>query len=672
LARLPAEGLAAYRRRVDPLAEGWYREGLANRDERLLQRLVDEMLCSSWGDDALLALGELALERGDYHAARRAWEQISPLLRAPDGSPPWIALRDVNVEANWPEVERRWHARQTPPSWLAYPDTQLDLAEVRARLILASARAGQLDRAALEFAMFRRLHSAATGRFGGQSGPLVPALERLLSAAREWSDQQQTAGWPTFAGSAARSPHVAALDPVSVPAWPSAAELVRDEVFRFDPRNMPAAFGGGVDDQSQVETDGMEDVPTCFPVAVGSVIMVADAEGIHALDLKTAEKRITPDGVLYRSQTEDQPQRELLPFAAGVFSYGAPHRSLTISQSRLFARVGTLATARVAGNRSSANDRIIGLDLQREGLLSFSATPDDASWAFDGVPVSNGQRLFVAMRHSDIQPHAFVACYDLSSGARLWRTSIAAGDTPAGPSAEGISHNLLTLDEDRIYFNTNLGVVAALDAHTGRICGLRRYDRLAGKRFSPHEAPPAHFDRDPSPCLYHAGLVIVAPADSPAIFALDAQTGQLIWENDRIADGLHLLGVAGNTLAVGGTRLRGIDVRSGRTAWIWPESEQAGIRGMGRGLVAHNEIFWPTRTEIYALSASTGARTRTPISLEMLGNSGANLAVAGGRLIAAGPTKLMVFGPAPAAPVEEKNNSKEETVALRQRPKSNQ
>ena len=62
LSRLPAEALAAYRRRVDPLAERWYVAGLKEHDERLLMRVVDELYCSSWGDDALLALGELALE----------------------------------------------------------------------------------------------------------------------------------------------------------------------------------------------------------------------------------------------------------------------------------------------------------------------------------------------------------------------------------------------------------------------------------------------------------------------------------------------------------------------------------------------------------------------------------------------------------------------------------
>src|SRR6476660_4995876 len=42
LARLPSEGLAAYRRRVDVSAEQSYRDGLATHDEGLLRRIVDE------------------------------------------------------------------------------------------------------------------------------------------------------------------------------------------------------------------------------------------------------------------------------------------------------------------------------------------------------------------------------------------------------------------------------------------------------------------------------------------------------------------------------------------------------------------------------------------------------------------------------------------------------
>ena len=170
LARLPAEALAAYRRRVDPLAERWYRDGVANRDEALLRRVVDELFCSSWGDDALLALGELALERGDYAAARRYWEQISPLTRDPNGKPLWLALRGVDLDKHWPEIERRWPIRPQPPTWLAYPDTDSTWPMCGPGLILVSIRAGEFDRAALELDAFRRWHPQAAGPLGRAGG----------------------------------------------------------------------------------------------------------------------------------------------------------------------------------------------------------------------------------------------------------------------------------------------------------------------------------------------------------------------------------------------------------------------------------------------------------------------------------------------------------------------
>jgi outer membrane protein assembly factor BamB len=155
---------------------------------------------------------------------------------------------------------------------------------------------------------------------------------------------------------------------------------------------------------------------------------------------------------------------------------------------------------------------------------------------------------------------------------------------------------------------------------------------------------PQHFDRDPAPCLYKDGLVVVAPADTPDIFALDAETGKAIWKTNELADAIHLIGVAGEKLIVSGNRLSALDLSSGKIAWTWPESETAGIRGMGLGLIAGNEILWPTRHEIYVINSATGARTRPPISLSEVSDSGANLAIWDGKLIVAGYDKLLAFG----------------------------
>jgi hypothetical protein len=87
-----------------------------------------------------------------------------------------------------------------------------------------------------------------------------------------------------------------------------------------------------------------------------------------------------------------------------------------------------------------------------------------------------------------------------------------------------------------------------------------------------------------------------------------------------------------------------LDISSGKVEWAWPESDRAGIRGMGRGVIAGSEIFWPTRNEILVIDPKTGAQTRPAISLSPLAG-GANLAASRGRLIVAGYDKLMVLGP---------------------------
>ena len=81
-------------------------------------------------------------------------------------------------------------------------------------------------------------------------------------------------------------------------------------------------------------------------------------------------------------------------------------------------------------------------------------------------------------------------------------------------------HRLLTLDGPTIYYQTNLGAVVALDAETGGICWVATYPRQDLAEGG------AKNERDLNPAIVHDGLVIVAPDDSPAIYAFDASTGQ--------------------------------------------------------------------------------------------------------------------------------------------------
>ena len=78
LATLPAEARAIYRRRVDAQAERWYRQGHDERDRASLRRIVEQAFCSSWGDDALDLLGDLAFQDGRFDEAIAVYRQLVP------------------------------------------------------------------------------------------------------------------------------------------------------------------------------------------------------------------------------------------------------------------------------------------------------------------------------------------------------------------------------------------------------------------------------------------------------------------------------------------------------------------------------------------------------------------------------------------------------------------
>ena len=85
LSALPPEALTLYRSRIDPPAKKLLELGRANRDPAPLQRIVDESFCSSFTDQAVDILGDLAFERGEFEEAEQLWRMVVRPLR---DSPP--------------------------------------------------------------------------------------------------------------------------------------------------------------------------------------------------------------------------------------------------------------------------------------------------------------------------------------------------------------------------------------------------------------------------------------------------------------------------------------------------------------------------------------------------------------------------------------------------------
>jgi len=172
--------------------------------------------------------------------------------------------------------------------------------------------------------------------------------------------------------------------------------------------------------------------------------------------------------------------------------------------------------------------------------------------------------------------------------------------------------------------------------------------------------------RDLNPCLVDRGTLLVAPADSPRIFALDAVGGQILWQTDaRLEDAVHLLGTWGDRLIASGGRLYwiGLDRQNqGRVLHVWPESDES--PGFGRGVLAGGRVYWPVRDRIHVLDAAEATPVGT-IELGASGLGGGNLLVAGERLIVAtnGELGALAARGAAAAPSPEVAGTRAATEA---------
>ena len=112
LAQLPPEAREIYRNRLDGVAERWFRQGASQRDVGSLRRVVDLAFCSSWGDDALELLGDLAFQDGRFGEAQAMYGRL--VADRPDD-----------------------------PYVLVHPDPSVDLARVAAKKLLCRAAEGE-------------------------------------------------------------------------------------------------------------------------------------------------------------------------------------------------------------------------------------------------------------------------------------------------------------------------------------------------------------------------------------------------------------------------------------------------------------------------------------------------------------------------------------------------
>ncbi len=543
LAQAPTFVRELYRRQVDAAAAKLLNEGKDQREPRLLRRIVDEYFCSSWTEQALDLLGDMAFERGDFDEAMQWWRRITvpapPLNRASQ-----LGSREE----------------------LLVPDARLDAARIRAKQIIAHIFLEQHDRALAELTVFRARHGTATGALAGRRGNYAQILEDLLREAQPFASEDDA--WPTFAGDGGRNRVLThGLSPrlwAGGPAWRVALPEKKGEAHAARDRR-----------------------PAHYPIVVRNVVWLATANRVHGYEAQTgrlayafAMPALNDD----RSDSADRPAES--------------RHTLSADQERLYVRLGVGGLSPTATGESHllCFDLPTGWtggkpqSLRPRWQTSAAALIGKGTW-FEGAPVSRGGRIYLALsRVVDRETWSAVVCLEAASGAPRWLREL--GQMPEFASAlDGASlaprqrQHLLTLAGTLLVYCSHAGSIVAVDADTGRTAWGLVY---AGRTLDGASSP-----RDLCPAVFHDRRLFVAPADMDRIFCLDAPSGRVLWERDGI-EVVQLLSVTRDRLVfTTPTGLRAVAAGTGLDAWSQPA--QGDLAGWGRGLIAGDRVLWPTR-----------------------------------------------------------------------------
>lgn len=598
LAKLPPDALKAYQDRVNEPARKLLEEGQRDRDPRPLWQLLDRYFVSRPARDGLLLLGDLLFERGEFRAAEQLWRRLLP---------------------------------ETGPD-VPYPTPPADPAAVRARIVLATIFQGELKRARSDLAAFKAQFPNASGPFAGKTGPYADALQALLDhPPRPPSDATAGNTWPTFGGGPGRTGRVAG-------AIPSHWRMMRPTWTAHIPVDVGARSG--------VASPAVRP-PFGHPVIVNGRVYLSDGYRLMSFDLRTGKETAI----------------FTLPNPTGLSANPDGCSSLSVAGGRLYARLDVPPPARA---RNTPKPEVKGGD---ETVIACYAPPKSPGrfapplrelWrvappaadgkgpvAWCGPPLVAGGRMWAALARLEggRVVHA-IACFDPADADKApdrpaWVADVCDSPLPPGAGLRS-QQELLTLAGRNVVLSSNNGAVVAVDAVTGRRAWGFQYPR-APRQTVAASRPPA-----PSPAVTFGGRVFVAPTDANRVYALDAETGDVLWESGQ-TEGAQILGIARNRVVVTTTGplkgIRALSVLNG-SYWEpdgWVQAPPAGLLGYGHGFATDDVVVWPSREGLYFLNADTGRPFDDPVrtmQLNMQDRLFGNVAYADGVLVVVTPTQV--------------------------------
>jgi cellulose synthase operon protein C len=504
LASLPRASLEIYRRRVDAEAKVLLDEGRKSRSPIPLRKLVDELFCSTSGDQALDLLGDLAFERGDFEEASYWWRQL-----------------------------------------VLFPRPSVDMPRVEAKQVLALIFEGRLDDAKGELGRFANMHPSAKGSLAGQTDVYAGILKKALTTFTKQRPSNNDEPWTTFGGDPTRARNL---------SYTPSRKLWEDGLpWRAALPSLAPKGKDALPDRGTLRR-GM----AFHPVIVNDQVLIADHRSVVSYHLITGKE-------LFRF---DLKTAGLYDPGPGIDKAAKlPRFTLSVDGDRAYVRLGRVGvTPKTAVDASylvcldlTQPER----DKKRE-LWHVEAKADDHSQAFfEGSPIVHDGRVYIGL--SKIVGQRVVTsivCHDVRGRCRWTREVCDCPEFEETSNGFRDRQHLLTLAAGQIVYCSHAGAIVAVDEWTGQPTWGVRYPSR-GTMTAEHVPSP----RDLAPALYADGRVYAAPLDTDRVFCIDAFNGRVYWELDG-SEVVHLHGIAnGRLVATTRDGVASIETATGLLQW---------------------------------------------------------------------------------------------------------
>ncbi|MCC7349629.1 MAG: PQQ-binding-like beta-propeller repeat protein [Phycisphaerales bacterium] len=524
LAKWPAEGLAVYKARYEPVAESMLRKAKVD-DYAALHNVLSMYFVTDAARAAGLRLVGLYLESGDFAAAARIGDELLT-----------------------------WH-----------PALVVERPELLYRVSLAYHLCGDEAKSARLAEELKNKFPNATGTIAGRDVELNRSLETMLQMGEPVPRAAGNDSWPMFMGSPDRGR-------VSNAAGRPGARI-------FSTALHPGKWSGASMEQLR-QFQRQEEINRAAGAALGIVpsvdhgqLFFQDGARLYAVNLESGFP-LPGWAQTYGGDRDGQ-------YITG--GWGVPRGqqlTVTVTDDAVLAVMGQMDRMAVMMGQAQSKDRqprLVCLD-RRTGaqrwVVGANQLPDEVSalrnLSLNGSPLVIGDNVFVAARGGKGAQFedCYILCFDLGSGKYKWSCYIASANS--GNMMWGGEVPLpyetcaqLAYSSGRLYVLTNLGALAAVDAYRGSIAWLSIYPRNvsedANMRFRRFGGSAVQNFVKPwtlNPLILQDGRLFALPSDAQHVLIYDASTGM---EQKRInlADAYNadtLVGVMGSRLVLAGER----------------------------------------------------------------------------------------------------------------------